>query len=97
MGCWRTFRRLRPIPEAARKSSRNSASLSSMLKSHSLVIILDPDAPSATRIFAMRRLRNWSVSQNHRSRNVNVLKVPFDLDLGSLKYIFFQTTLAVGL
>lgn len=51
-----TLRFLRPTPDAARRSSWNRASRSSMLKSQSLVNILAFGSPSVERIFSMRRL-----------------------------------------
>ena len=52
-----TWFRVRPIPEAARKSSLNSASLSAILKSHSFVRRFeDEDVLSCNRMFFTRRL-----------------------------------------
>lgn len=57
VGCVGTFLRRRPTPEASRRSSRNSASFSSILKSQSFVMPIFADGSSRDRMFSIRRLK----------------------------------------
>lgn len=108
---WLTFLRLRPIPDAARKSSLNSASCSSISKSQSLVrtLALAEVDPSRRRMFLTRRLVGVRKTRD-KSNKMDLLEIALDFLLcrcsilrrvfvfafGLFRRFFFAVVAALG-